>query len=81
MTEKETLSRERERARAHALRSAILNTLDGRERTLPELAAALPNAAVNVLPETSPEAVLAYHLRVLHRVRLVGFIEGRYCAT
>jgi hypothetical protein len=76
------LNRERERAYAHELRGAILDALDGgKERTLPELAAVLPDAAANVLPRTSPEAVLAYHLRVLHRVRLVGFAEGRYCAT
>lgn len=76
------LQRERARAENHGLRRTILKLLEGgAERTLPELAATMPDAGKRVLPETLPEAVIAYHLRVLHRAALVGFTGDMYRAT
>ena len=64
------LHRERTRAFQHELRRTILATLGRGERTLPELASSISDAP--------PLAVLAYHLRILHRVRMVDCVGGVY---
>jgi predicted transcriptional regulator len=64
------LHRERERAFQHELRRTILATLGRGKRTLPELASSISN------PPSL--AVLAYHLRILHRVRMVDCVGGVY---
>ncbi len=76
--DRDNLDRERERALRHPLRRTILDALGEQEQTLPQLAAALPDAAATVLPATPPEAVLSYHLRVLREARLVTCAGGLY---
>lgn len=73
------LQQEQARAGNHDLRRTILVLLEGgREHTLPELAATMPDAAGRVGPATSPEAVIKYHLRVLSGAELVRCDDGVY---
>lgn len=69
----ERLQQERTRAEGHELRRTILGLLGDKRRwwTLPELATAFPEAGSAVLPKTSAETVVAYHLRVLQRAQLI----------
>jgi len=60
------LEKEREVARGHPLRDAILSLLDAEELTAPELRSAL---------ETSPTAI-SYHLGILQRAELVRCVGG-----
>ena len=64
------LHRERVRAFQHELRRTILATLGRGKRTLPELASSIS--------DPPPLAVLVYHLRILHRVRMVECVRGVY---
>lgn len=78
----ERLHQERERAERHGTRRTILELLDGgAARTLPELEATMPGVAARVVPTTSPKAIIAYHLRVLHKAELVGCDDGVYRAV
>lgn len=64
------LHEERARACEHELRRTILATLGRGKRTLPELASSIADPPAL--------AVLAYHLRILHRVRMVDCVGGVY---
>ncbi|HEX5592002.1 MAG TPA: helix-turn-helix domain-containing protein [Solirubrobacterales bacterium] len=70
-----------QQAQTHKLRRAILGVLRFAEGcTLQELAETMPDAAAAVVPRTSPEKVIAYHLRVLREAHLVGCNGGVYRA-
>lgn len=74
------LDRERERALGHPMRRAIFDALTGGDRTAPQLRAALPDVAPVVIDAPPPLAIVTYHLRILHRARLVGCVGGLYRA-
>lgn len=70
------------RAEGHKVRRAILGVLIFAEGcTLEEIADAMPEVANGVVPETSPEAVIEYHLGVLEKAKLVYCDRGIYRAT
>lgn len=72
MMNEDRRSEERQRARNHPLRRAMLDALGSEQLTVRELAAALPNG-----PATE---VVAYHLGVLRGVSLAGGTGGLYRA-
>lgn len=74
------LDQEREQALKHRLRRAILDKLNGEERTAPELASILAPEFGPVVTDASPLALVNYHLRVLHRARLVSCVGGLHWA-
>jgi Fe2+ or Zn2+ uptake regulation protein len=60
-----TSAREKERARLHPIRMAILNLLSGRKRELPA------RALCHELPDSPSLSLVAYHLKVLLDAGLV----------
>lgn len=75
----DTLDQERERALSHPMRRTIFDTLSGGDRTAVELRKELPDVRP-VVTDAAPLALIVYHLRVLHRVRLVANVGGLYRA-